>query len=78
MLADDRSGRGVGEGTGFSFAREQMNRIQNHLEGGIGSVYDRHHYAEEFHQIQETVAGRIMALVKGKEVPSKVVSIRVG
>ena len=23
-----------------------MNRIQNHKEGGIASVYDRHQYAE--------------------------------
>jgi hypothetical protein len=26
---------------------DAMNRIQNHKEGGIGSVYDRHQYAEE-------------------------------
>ena len=24
-----------------------MNRIQNHREGGIASVYDRHGYADE-------------------------------
>lgn len=72
----ERQGRLWNVGNGF--AREQMNRIQNHLEGGIGSVYDRHHYGDEFRQIQEAVAGRIMAMVKGKEMPSKVVSIRAG
>jgi integrase len=48
--------------TSLGFTREQMNRIQNHKEGGIGSVYDRHSYAEENRQIQEAVAARIMEL----------------
>ncbi len=55
-----------------------MNRIQNHLEGGIGSVYDRHHYSDEFRQIQEAVAGRILALVGERKAASKVVPIRAG
>ncbi len=52
--------------TSLGFTREQMNRIQNHKEGGIGSVYDRHGYAEENQQIQIAVATRIMALVEGQ------------
>jgi len=28
--------------TRLGLGREAMNRIQNHLDGGIGSVYDRH------------------------------------
>jgi integrase len=28
--------------TGLKFGRPAMNRIENHKEGGIGSVYDRH------------------------------------
>ena len=60
--------------TGLGFGIDQMNRIQNHKEGGIGSVYDRHHYREEFRQIQEAVTGRIMALVEGREL-SNVVEI---
>ncbi len=63
---------------GYGFACEQMNRIQNHLEGGIGSVYDRHHYSDEFRQIQEAVAGRILALVGERKAASKVVPIRAG
>ena len=53
--------------TGLGFTREQMNRLQNHKEGGIGSVYDRHSYADEIKRIQEAVAARIMALVKGRD-----------
>jgi hypothetical protein len=43
-----------------------MNRIQNHREGGISSVYDRHGYSEENKRIMETVASAITALVEGR------------
>jgi integrase len=52
--------------TGLGFGRDAMNRIQNHREGGIASVYDRHGYAEENKRIMEAVASRIMGLVEGK------------
>ena len=42
-----------------------MNRIQNHVEGGIASVYDRHRYASENKKIMETVAAHIMTLIEG-------------
>jgi hypothetical protein len=42
-----------------------MNRVQNHKEGGIGSVYDRHQYAEENKRIMEAVASKIMSLING-------------
>jgi integrase len=48
--------------TSLGFTRDQMNRLQNHKDGGIGSVYDRHSYADENRQIQEAVAARIMEL----------------
>jgi integrase len=51
--------------TRLGFGREAMNRIQNHREGGIGSVYDRHSYAEENKKVMEAVAARIMALAEG-------------
>lgn len=60
--------------TGLGFTRDQMNRLQNHKEGGIGSVYDRHSYADEARQIQEAVTSKIMALVYGEE--DKVVALR--
>ena len=62
--------------TSLGFTRDQMNRLQNHKEGGIGSVYDRHSYADENRRIQEAVAARIMGLVipSQAEEPLKVVA----
>jgi integrase len=52
---------------GLGFGRDAMNRIQNHVEGGIASVYDRHQYADENKRVMETVAAKIMALVEGND-----------
>jgi integrase len=49
--------------TRLGFGRDAMNRIQNHREGGIGSVYDRHEYAEENKKVIEAVAEHIVQLV---------------
>lgn len=49
----------------LGFGRDAMNRVQNHKEGGIASVYDRHQYAEENKRVMEAVAARIMLLVEG-------------
>jgi integrase len=62
--------------TGMGYGREAMNRIQNHVEGGIASVYDRHSYAEENKRIMETVAAKIMMLVEGGGDAGKVVAFR--
>jgi integrase len=51
--------------TALGFGRDAMNRIQNHKEGGIASVYDRHQYADENKRVMEAVAAKIMALVEG-------------
>jgi integrase len=51
--------------TALGFGRDAMNRVQNHKEGGIGSVYDRHAYAEENKRVMETVAAKLMALAQG-------------
>ena len=59
--------------TGLGFGREAMNRIQNHKEGGIASVYDRHQYADENKRIMEAVAAHIMMLVEGGLTTSNVV-----
>lgn len=50
--------------TALGFGRDAMNRIQNHIDGGIGSVYDRHHYAEENKRIMEAVAEQLLMLVQ--------------
>ncbi|MBR1155637.1 integrase family protein [Bradyrhizobium sp. JYMT SZCCT0428] len=49
----------------LGFGRDAMNRIQNHAEGGIASVYDRHQYADENKRIMEAVASRVMSLIQG-------------
>ena len=51
--------------TALGFGRDAMNRIQNHREGGIADVYDRHHYESETKRIMEAVAAKIMALAEG-------------
>lgn len=58
--------------TSMNFTRDQMNRIQNHKDGGIGSVYDRHGYAHEARVIQEAVGARILALLGRAEVENVV------
>src|SRR5262249_45550091 len=61
--------------TALGFGRDAMNRVQNHVEGGIATVYDRHQYAEENKRVMESVAARIVALATGK-THGKVVPIR--
>jgi integrase len=62
--------------TRLGFGRDAMNRIQNHREGGIADVYDRHEYAEENRKIMEAVAARVAALAEGRSAPDNVVPMR--
>jgi integrase len=62
--------------TRLGFGRDAMNRIQNHKEGGIADVYDRHEYADENKKVMEAVAGRIAALAEGRPAPDNVVELR--
>ncbi|MEX2454996.1 MAG: integrase arm-type DNA-binding domain-containing protein [Rhodospirillaceae bacterium] len=59
--------------TRLGFTRDAMNRLQNHREGGIASVYDRHEYADEARRVQEAVGARIAQLVDGSD--DKVVAL---
>jgi integrase len=61
--------------TGLGHGRDAMNRVTNHREGGIASVYDRHGYANENKHIMTSVAAHILALAEGR-VGDKVVPIR--
>jgi integrase len=61
--------------TRLGFGRDSMNRIQNHKEGGIADVYDRHRYEAENKRIMEAVASHITALAEGKQ-PTNVVQFR--
>jgi integrase len=63
--------------TALGFGRDAMNRIQNHREGGIADVYDRHEYAEENKRVMEAVAARFMTLALGKTIRSNVVRMQV-
>ena len=60
----------------LGFGRDALNRVTNHREGGIASVYDRHGYAEENKRVMEAVAARIMTLVEGRPADEKVVRLR--
>jgi integrase len=62
--------------TALGFGRDAMNRIQNHREGGIADVYDRHEYAEENKRVMEAVASHLIALASGNAGSSNVVSYR--
>ena len=64
--------------TALGFGRDAMNRIQNHKEGGIATVYDRHQYAEENKRIMQAVAARLMAHCSGAAAPNNVVAGRFG
>jgi integrase len=59
--------------TRLGFGRDAMNRIQNHIEGGIADVYDRHRYESENQKIMEAVADEIMSLVEPR-IDKKVVA----
>jgi integrase len=50
--------------TRLGFGRDAMNRVQNHREGGIADVYDRHRYEAENRHVMESVANHIMALAE--------------
>jgi integrase len=61
--------------TKLGFGRDAMNRIQNHKEGGIADVYDRHSYENETKRVMEFTAAHLLALTRGDTAPSNVVSI---
>jgi integrase len=50
--------------TALGFGRDAMNRIQNHREGGIADVDDRHRYETETKHIMEAVAAKIIGLAE--------------
>jgi integrase len=62
--------------TALGFGRDAMNRVQNHKEGGIASVYDRHQYADENKRVMESVAARILLLAnEGEATVTNIVSL---
>ena len=61
--------------TGLGLGREAMNRVQNHIEGGIGDVYDRHDYSAEIKRTMEAAAARVTVLAEGRPATKKAVQI---
>jgi integrase len=53
--------------TGLGFGRDAMNRVQNHREGGVTDIYDRHRYEAENRHIMESVAAHIMQLIDKRD-----------
>jgi integrase len=53
--------------TSLGFSRDALNRVTNHRDGGIASVYDRFSYVDETKHVMASVASRIMSLVEGQE-----------
>jgi integrase len=63
--------------TALGFGRDAMNRIQNHKEGGIASIYDRHGYSDENRRIMERVADHLIGLAEGRDgAGAKVLRLR--
>jgi integrase len=60
--------------TAGGHGRQAMDRILNHADSSVGSIYDRHSYAATDAQIMESVANKIMALVERR--PAKVIPLR--
>jgi integrase len=60
--------------TRLGFGRDAMNRIQNHKEGGIADVYDRHSYEHETKRIMEAVASHLLMLVRGDDATSNIIT----
>jgi integrase len=59
--------------TRLGHGRDAMNRVQNHKEGGIADVYDRHRYEDENKRVMESVAKHLLMLASGDTAPSNVV-----
>jgi integrase len=59
----------------LGFGRQAIDRILNHADHSIASVYDRHSYAKEDQMIMEAVATKLIDLVEGKEADTNVVQI---
>jgi integrase len=62
--------------TRLGFGREAMNRVTNHRQSSIASVYDRHAYWSEDQRLMEAVAHHVLLLAEGGRPESNVVSLR--
>jgi integrase len=53
--------------TRLDFSRSAMDRLLNHADHSIASVYDRHSYASEDRRIMEVVSQHITSVAEGRQ-----------
>ena len=58
--------------TSLGFGTDAMNRVTNHKEGGIATVYDQYKYEKENKRLMEAVSAEIVRLVDGTETSNVV------
>ena len=61
--------------TRLGFGTDIMNRIENHIEGGVTTVYNRYEYRKEKEHVMEVVAKYLLALAGGEQPASNVVKL---
>ena len=61
--------------TRLGFGRPAMDRILNHRDRSVGSVYDRHAYATEDQRVMEAVARCIVELAEGRRDTGTVIRV---
>jgi integrase len=62
--------------TRLGHGRDCMNRLLNHIEGGISDVYDAHRYGAESKKVVESVAQFLTDLALGRKPENNVVPIK--
>jgi integrase len=62
--------------TALAFGRQAMDRLLNHSDSGVGSVYDRHEYAREDQNIMETVTQHVMELIERRRSATNIIPLR--
>jgi integrase len=56
--------------------RAAMDRLLNHADRSVGSVYDRFSYGAEDRRVTESVAAKLLVLAEGTAGPSNIRSLR--
>jgi integrase len=59
--------------TALGHGRTAMDRLLNHSDHSVGSIYDRHGYQNEDRKIMEAVARHIMGIVEGRDASGTVI-----
>ena len=62
--------------TRLGFSRDAMDRINNHKDGRVRDVYDRHGYGREDATIMDAIARHATGIVDGGETDDVVVRLR--